>query len=107
MEIFEDALLDDENRLTVTITLEDDSKIECVVLSIFEAGERNYIAVLPEEENEEESQVYLYRYEEDNDSSPVLSNIETDEEYEIVADAFDEILDEEEFYEMNGEDDIE
>lgn len=107
MEIFEDALLDDENRLTVTITLEDDSKIECVVLSIFEAGERNYIAVLPEEENEEESQVYLYRYEEDNDGSPVLSNIETDEEYEIVADAFDEILDEEEFYEMNGEDDIE
>lgn len=107
MEIFEDALFDDENKSTVTITLEDNTEIECVVLSIFEAGERNYIAVLPEEENEEESQVYLYRYEEDNDGSPILSNIETDEEYEIAADTFDEILDEEEFYEMNGEDDIE
>jgi hypothetical protein len=106
MEIFEDALFDDENKSTVTITLEDNTEIECVVLSIFEAGERNYIAVLPEEENEEESQVYLYRYEEE-DGTPILSNIETDEEYEIAADAFDEILDEEEFYEMNGEDDIE
>jgi hypothetical protein len=106
MEIFEDALFDDENKSTVTITLEDNTEIECVVLSIFEAGERNYIAVLPEEENEEESQVYLYRYEEE-DGTPILSNIETDEEYEIVADTFDEILDEEEFYEMNGEDDIE
>lgn len=106
MEIFEDALFDDENKSTVTITLEDNTEIECVVLSIFEAGERNYIAVLPEEENEEESQVYLYRYEEE-DGTPILTNIETDEEYEIVADTFDEILDEEEFYEMNGEDDIE
>ena len=106
MEIFEDALFDDENKSTVTITLEDNTEIECVVLSIFEAGERNYIAVLPEEENEEESQVYLYRYEEE-DGTPILSNIETDEEYKIVADTFDEILDEEEFYEMNGEDDIE
>lgn len=106
MEIFEDALFYDENKSTVTITLEDNTEIECVVLSIFEAGERNYIAVLPEEENEEESQVYLYRYEEE-DGTPILSNIETDEEYEIAADAFDEILDEEEFYEMNGEDDIE
>ncbi len=106
MEIFEDALFDDENKSTVTITLEDNTEIECVVLSIFEAGERNYIAVLPEEENEEESQVYLYRYEEE-DGTPILSNIETDEEYEIAADTFDEILDEEEFYEMNGEDDIE
>jgi hypothetical protein len=106
MEIFEDALFDDENKSTVTITLEDNTEIECVVLSIFEAGERNYIAVLPEEENEEESQVYLYRYEEE-DGTPILTNIETDEEYEIVADTFDEILDEEEFYEMNGEDEIE
>ena len=106
MEIFEDALFDDENKSTVTITLEDNTEIECVVLSIFEAGERNYIAVLPEEENEEESQVYLYRYEEE-DGTPILTNIETDEEDEIVADTFDEILDEEEFYEMNGEDEIE
>ena len=33
---------------TVIITLEDDSVIDCVVLGIFEADGREYIAVLPE-----------------------------------------------------------
>ena len=83
MEIFEDALFDDENKSTVTITLEDNTEIECVVLSIFEAGERNYIAVLPEEENEEESQVYLYRYEEE-DGTPILSNINYQDRKSVV-----------------------
>ena len=44
--------------------------------------------------------VYLYRYSETADGEPILENIETDEEYEIVSDAFDEMLDEEEFAEM-------
>ena len=37
---------------------------------------------------------------------PELTNIETDEEYEIVADAFDELLDEEEFEDLLGEEDL-
>ena len=86
---------------TVSITLEDDSVIDCVVLGIFEADGREYIAVLPESnEDEEEGMVYLYRYSETADGDPILENIETDEEYEIVSDAFDEMLDEEEFAEM-------
>ena len=53
----------------------------------------------------EDGNVYLYRYEETEDGQPDLTNIESDEEYEIVSDAFDEILDEEEFKElMEGED---
>ena len=32
-----------------------------------------------------------------------LTNIETDEEYEIVSDAFDELLDEQEFNEIMGD----
>ena len=44
--------------------------------------------------------VYLQRYSESADGEPILENIETDEEYEIVSDAFDEMLDEEEFAEM-------
>lgn len=94
----------------VTITLDDDTEINCVVLSTFEAGGRNYIAVLPTtegEEESEESEVYLYRFELDKDNQPILTNIESDEEYEIVADAFDEILDEEEFSELYDEDDEE
>lgn len=100
----------DMEETMVTITLDDDTEINCVVLSTFEAGGREYIAVLPQPENgeeDEESEVYLYRFEMDGEGQPILTNIESDEEYEIVADAFDEILDEEEFSELYDEDDDE
>ena len=37
---------------------------------------------------------------------PNLENIEDDDEYEIVADAFDELLDEQEYDELVGEDEL-
>ncbi len=99
---------DEENEMTVTITLEDDSELECVVLTIFEAGGREYIALLPMEgEQAEEGEVFLYRYSESENGDPELENIETDEEYDIVADAFDELLDEQEYDELISEEDLE
>ena len=45
--------------------------MECVVLTIFTAGERDYIALLPMEgEDSEEGEVYLYRYSETEDGTP-------------------------------------
>ena len=94
-------------EMTVTLTLDDGSELECVVLTIFEAGGRDYIALLPlEGEDAEEGEVYLYRYTE-IDGNPDLQNIEDDEEYEIVADALDELLDEQEYDELIGEDELE
>ena len=95
----------EQEEMTVTLTLDDGSEVECVVLTIFEAGDRDYIALLPTEGAEaEEGEVYLYRYEEDEDGNPSLDNIEDDDEYEVVADAFDELLDDQEFDEIVGED---
>ena len=96
-----------EEEMTVTLTLDDGSEIECLVLTIFEAGGRDYIALLPTEGiDAEEGEVYLYRYTE-VDGEPDLQNIEDDEEYEIVADAFDELLGEQEYDEMVGDDEEE
>ena len=94
----------DEEQATVTIELDDGNQIECVVLTIFEAGNegREYIAVMPEGDDDE-TEVFLYRYTEVN-GEPKIENIESDEEYEIVSDAFDEILDEQEYNEMLAED---
>ena len=93
-------------EMTVTLTLNDGSQLECVILTIFEAGGRDYIALLPMEgEDADEGEVYLYRYTE-IDGNPDLQNIEDDEEYEIVADAFDELLDEQEYDELVGEDEL-
>ena len=89
-----------EEEMTVTLTLDDDRELECIVLTIFEAGGRDYIALLPTEgEESDEGEVYLYRYSE-IDGEPQLDNIEDDEEYEIAADAFDEWMDEQEFEEL-------
>lgn len=97
-----------EEEMTVTLTMDDDSEVECVVLTIFEAGERDYIALLPMDGKEaEEGEVYLYRYLETADGEPTLENIESDEEYEIVAEAFDELLDEQEYDEIVGEEELE
>ena len=97
-----------QEEMTVTLTMDDGSEVECVVLTIFEAGERDYIALLPMDSAQaDEGEVYLYRYFEPEDGEPTLGNIESDEEYEIVADAFDELLDAQEYDELIGEDELE
>ena len=102
----QDAANDEE--MTVTLTLDDGTDLECVVLTIFEAADKEYIALLPLDGNEaEDGEVYLYRYTEDAEGNPDIQNIESDEEYEIVADAFDELLDEQEYDEIVGEDELE
>ena len=104
----EKNLNEEEQELTVTLTLDDDTEVECVVLTIFNAGEREYIALLPVEgADSEEGEVYLYRYSETEDGEPALDNIEDDDEYEAVADAFDELLDAQEYDELVGEDELE
>ena len=92
---------ENDEEMTVTLTLDDGTELECVVLTIFEAGEKEYIALLPLDENgeNEDGEVYLYRYYEEN-GQPNLDNIDSDEEYEIAADAFDELMDTEQFNEM-------
>ena len=93
-----------DNEATVTIELDDGSTIECVVLMIFEAGNegKEYIAVMPED-GDDDSEVFLYRYTENASGEPKLENIESDAEYDIVSEAFDEILDEQEYNELVAE----
>ncbi len=91
----------EEGQMTVTLTLDDDSQLECIVLTTFDAGGKNYIALLPTNPPEgEEGEVYLYRFVTGPDGAPDLENIESDEEYEIVSDAFEELLDAAEFDEL-------
>lgn len=93
--------MNDED-LIVTLTLDDDEEVNCAVICIYTVKEQEYVALLPLNENGEENEdghVYLYKYAEE-DGQPIIDNIETDEEYEAAADAFDEWLDEQEFDEI-------
>ena len=94
-----------DEYMTVELTLDNDEVVECAILTLFEAGGKEYIALLPlnEDGETEDGDVYLYRYTEDANGEPELENIEDDDEYEIVADAFDEWMDTQEF-EESGDD---
>ena len=96
-----------DEYMTVELTLDNDEVVKCAILTLFEAADKEYIALLPlnEDGNTEEGDVYLYRYEEDESGNPNLTNIEDDEEYEVAADAFDELLDAEEYDELVEEED--
>lgn len=91
---------------TVTLTLDNDLVVECAVLYTFDVEDKSYMALLPIEQvgDIEEDEVLIYRYTPSDDGELHLDNIESDEEYEAVADAFDELLDAEEFEDLDMED---
>lgn len=94
----------EDTDMLVTLELDDGSQAECEILTIFPVANQDYIALLPLEdkgEANEEVEVFIYRYSEDEDGNPSLENIEDDSEYEAVSDRFDELLDEAEFEDMD------
>ena len=91
---------DEADDIRVTLEL-DEGAVECEILTIFEANNRDYIALMPlDKKGEGTGDVYLYRYAEDEEGLPQIDFIDNDEEYEIAADRFDEMLDEDEFDSM-------
>ena len=98
-----EEIIDEE--MTVDLELEDGSSVTCAIVTILTVQKRDYIVLLPLDENgeNEDGEVWFYRYfEDENDANaePELEYIDNDEEYEMVADAFDEYLDSAEFDEI-------
>ena len=88
--------MNENESLTVTLTLENNEELECAVLNIFEADEKEYIALLPLDENGDntDGQIYLYRFiDNGEEEEPGLENIEEDEEFDRVSAIFNEWLD--------------
>ena len=81
----------EESIIYVTFDDEDDTEVPCSVLDIFECNGREYIAIAPKADvdNEDEAEVYFYRYSE-NGEDVKLDDVETDEEWNKVAELFDE-----------------
>lgn len=94
-----------DEEMTVELELEDGSEVNCAVITILEVDTKDYIVLLPLDENGEnaDGEVWFYGYSEnpeDPNEEPELRYIDEDEEYERVADAFDEYLDNCEFDEL-------
>ena len=99
MADFENLNSEEEMDLgIITLTLDDDSEVDCAILAIIPVNGKDYIALLPLDEEEDDDEVLIYRFiDKGDDEDPEIENIEDDDEYDAVADAFDELLDEMEF----------
>lgn len=102
----------DDEDMTVELDLDDGSKVTCAIITILTVEKQDYIVLLPLEEDgtNNDGEVWFYRYSEDeNDpnAEPELGYIDDDDEYDKVADAFDEYLDSVEFDEMIDDSDEE
>ena len=78
----------------MTLTLEDDTEIQCAVLGVFDVEDiegKEYIALLPEDDET----VLIYEYKELENDEIELLTIEDDAEFDKVSEAFDSIFDDE------------
>ena len=95
----------DDEEMTVELELDDGEIVNCAVITILTVENQDYIALLPLDESgeNEDGEVWFYRYAEDEsnpNAEPDLAYIDDDEEYDKVADAFAEYLDEQEYDEI-------
>lgn len=98
----------EDEDMTVELELEDGEKVICSIVTILTVSDKDYIVLLPLDENgeNEDGEVWFYGYSENPDDpneEPELFYIADDAEYEMVADAFDEYLDNVEFDEIVDE----
>ncbi len=81
----------------VVLTDEDGAEHEFTVVDVIEVGDKEYAILLPmdqepDEEDEEEAVILRVEHE---DGEDVLVEIDDDDEWERVAEAWEEIVDEE------------
>ncbi|MCM1162068.1 MAG: DUF1292 domain-containing protein [Roseburia sp.] len=105
-----DGISDEE--MSVTIELDDGTEVNCAIITILTVEKQDYIVLLPLDENDEneDGEVWIYRYfedENDENAEPVLECIEDDDEFERAAEAYDEYLDAAEFDEIISDSDLE
>ncbi|MCR5344341.1 MAG: DUF1292 domain-containing protein [Butyrivibrio sp.] len=95
--------IQNDEQITVDIELDDGRNVTCAVLIVLTVQEKDYIVLLPLDEHGQnnDGNVWFYEFiQKSKNEEPQLGYIEDDDEYEAVADAFDEYLDDIEFDEL-------
>ena len=73
----------------ITLEFDDDTKVDCEVMGVFPLGEKDYIALIPDDGTDD---VYLYQYQEYDDGTYEILDIEDDDEFGKVAAEFESIM---------------
>lgn len=99
--------MNENESITVTLTLDNDEELECDVLTIFQSDGKQYIALLPlnDEGENEDGQIYLYRLiDRGEGEEPGLENIMEDEEFDRVSEAFNDWMEQQDFGDIDLDD---
>lgn len=73
----------------ITLEFDDGEEVECEIMGVFDAGGKDYIALIPDDDSED---VYIYGYKETGDEEFELVDIEDDEEFKAASAEFDSIV---------------
>ena len=87
-----------------TLTDEDGNELQFEVIGSAELNGQMYYAMVPVDDQPEEEDVYEYvilKAEKDEDGEDVLVTIDDDDEFDDVADYFDDMLSDEADYDVN------
>ncbi|OEF98912.1 hypothetical protein BHF71_03015 [Vulcanibacillus modesticaldus] len=78
-----------EDREYIYITDDDGKDVKFEIIYEFEAEDRKYLLVVPTDisEDEEEAEVYAFRYEEQGDDL-ILYTIEDEKEWDMIEEVF-------------------
>ena len=82
----------DENLpyMVIPVELEDGTSIDCEVLTIFPVDGKQYIALI--DKDNDDSDIWLYRFVPVGKEEFNVEDIESDEELEMVEDAFNKMV---------------
>lgn len=80
----------------IVLTDEEGNEHEFTIVQVITVDEKDYAVLLPIHDGEEDEEAVIMRIDEEN-GEEVLVEIDSEEEFERVADAWEEMLDDEEF----------
>lgn len=90
MEVF---MSNEMEKDTILLEFEDAEAVECDVVAIYENNGKEYIALTPADvTDEEESEVFIYRYKEVGEDEFEMEDIEDDAEFDAAVDKLEEII---------------
>ena len=75
-------------KQSLTLTYEDGRDVRCTIVRIFQTPEQKYIVLIPED-GSTEGTAFLYHFDLDDGGAPLVTQIESEEEYGEASDIFD------------------
>ncbi len=83
------AEVEEQEADVITLEFDDDTKLNCEIMGVFEYDKKEFIALIPDDGSDD---VYIYGYEEYEDGTFELLDIADDDLFKKVAQEFENIM---------------